>query len=203
VTCERAPEFVGAYVLGALDPGERRVAEEHLRDCPACAAEVAEFRGLIAQLDRVRPEDLQPEAPPADLYARVAAAVGRGRARRRWAVAAAEAAVLVTAGGVVRLVADDAAVRGEATAGPVTMSVVATERSEGSSLEVTVDGLHGAETCRLFVVDESGERIRAGEWSATYQGEASYETWTEVEPGELTDVVLLDTDWSELVRVTF
>jgi anti-sigma-K factor RskA len=202
VTCERAPEFVGAYVLGALDPGERRSAEEHLRDCPACAAEVAEFHGLTAQLDRVRPEDLLPEAPPADLYARVAAAVGRRRARRRWAMAAA-AAVLVASGGVVALVVDDDAVSGEATTGPVTMSVVATEANEGSSLEVVVDGLYGAETCRLFVVDESGERLRAGEWSATYEGKAWYETWTEVEPGELTDVVLLDTDWSELVRVTF
>jgi Putative zinc-finger len=200
--CERAPDFVGAYVLGALDPAERRSAEEHLLDCPSCAAEVAEFRGLSAHLDRVRLEDLQPEPPPADLYARVAAAVGRRRTRRRWVVAAA-AATLVAVGGGVALVADDDAVRGEATVGAVSMSVVATERNEGSSLEVTVDGLHGAETCRLFVVDESGERVEAGEWSATYAGEASYETWTEVVPGELADVVLLGTDWSELARVSF
>jgi anti-sigma-K factor RskA len=202
VTCERAPEFLGAYVLGALDPAERSAAEEHLRDCPACAAELAEFRGITAHLDRVRPEDLQPQAPPAELYARVAAAVGRRRARRRWAVAAA-AAVVVAAGGVAGLVVGDDAVRGEATAGPLTMSVVATERNEGSALEVTVDGIHGAETCRLFVVDGSGERVPAGEWSAIYTGEASWETWADVDPGEVTDVVLLGADWSELVRVTF
>ena len=204
MSCERTPEFLGAYVLGALDPAERAASEEHLGSCPDCTAELAEFRELPGHLDRVRPEDLQPAAPPPDLYDRVAAAAGRTRilTRTRWVVAAA-AVVLVAAGGVTRLVVEDDTLRGEATEGPVTMSVVATERHDGSVLEVTVGGLSGEETCRLLVVDGDGDRHHAGEWTATYDGENSYDTWTEVEPGSMTDVVLVDGDGDELIRVGF
>ena len=68
---------LGAYVLDALDPEERHRVEEHIAACPACAAELAEFRSLPALLDRVRPEDLEPVsvAPSPDLFARTAAAI--------------------------------------------------------------------------------------------------------------------------------
>jgi anti-sigma factor RsiW len=42
MTCP-GPEVtgLGAYVLGALEPGERRRLEEHVDRCPFCAAELA------------------------------------------------------------------------------------------------------------------------------------------------------------------
>ena len=52
VTCPVTTEL-GAYVLGALEPAERRQVEGHLGDCPACAAELAELEPLPALLDRV------------------------------------------------------------------------------------------------------------------------------------------------------
>ena len=55
MTCPDAASDLGAYVLGALEPGERRRVEEHLRSCPACAAELAEFAALPGLLNRVRP----------------------------------------------------------------------------------------------------------------------------------------------------
>jgi anti-sigma factor RsiW len=39
VSCDDVRIDLGAYVLGALEPDERRRVDEHLRDCPACAAE--------------------------------------------------------------------------------------------------------------------------------------------------------------------
>jgi anti-sigma factor RsiW len=86
VTCPHAAADLGAYVLGALDPEERRRVEEHVAVCPVCAAELAEFRSLPALLDRVRPEDLRPVTvePSPDLFARVSAAAGvTGRRRVR------------------------------------------------------------------------------------------------------------------------
>ncbi|WP_026075456.1 zf-HC2 domain-containing protein, partial [Cellulomonas massiliensis] len=50
-------EWDAAYVLGALDPDERRAFEQHLQGCPACTAAVAELAGLPGMLRAVAPED--------------------------------------------------------------------------------------------------------------------------------------------------
>ena len=60
MTCPEAPGDLGAYVLGALEPDERRRVDEHLRDCPACAAELADLATLPTLLDRVDPTELTP-----------------------------------------------------------------------------------------------------------------------------------------------
>ena len=43
-------DLLGAYALDALDPDERDAVELHLRDCPRCRAEVADFRETAALL---------------------------------------------------------------------------------------------------------------------------------------------------------
>ena len=48
MTCPETAPALGAYVLGALEPEERRRFDEHLARCPACADELAEFRALPA-----------------------------------------------------------------------------------------------------------------------------------------------------------
>ncbi|MFN8095570.1 MAG: zf-HC2 domain-containing protein [Vicinamibacteria bacterium] len=75
-------ERLGLAAAGLLAPAEAAAVEAHLRDCAACAAEAASWRGPVDEL-RARP--LAP-VPPA-LAARVRAAVeGRlaARAERAW-----------------------------------------------------------------------------------------------------------------------
>ena len=43
-------DFLGAYALDALDADEANSVELHLRDCPRCRAEVADFRETAALL---------------------------------------------------------------------------------------------------------------------------------------------------------
>lgn len=43
-------DLLGAYALDALDADERDTVELHLRDCPRCRAEVADFRETAALL---------------------------------------------------------------------------------------------------------------------------------------------------------
>ncbi|MFE5806253.1 anti-sigma factor domain-containing protein [Streptomyces sp. NPDC056491] len=42
--------LTGAYVLDALEPGERAAVERHLTDCSSCAQEVREFSETVTRL---------------------------------------------------------------------------------------------------------------------------------------------------------
>ena len=63
------------YVLGVLDPDDRRTFERHLHECPECAAEVRSLVGAVDAFARSVPQ----RTPPADLRQRVMTAV-RGEA---------------------------------------------------------------------------------------------------------------------------
>lgn len=92
------------YVLGALDPVERELFEEHLRSCDSCAAAVRELSGLPRLLGRVDAavflDDQEDAAVPDTLLPALLREVRRGRRRRRGQllVGAAAAAGLVVAG---------------------------------------------------------------------------------------------------------
>jgi Putative zinc-finger len=84
----------GAYVLGALSPGERAGYERHLADCPVCreaVGDVAVLPGLLGRLDPAGLEQIA-SAPSAesrmpDLLSAVASARRKERATRRWRTA--------------------------------------------------------------------------------------------------------------------
>jgi hypothetical protein len=208
MTCPEAASTLGAYVLGALEPDERREVEDHVRRCPICSAELAEFQGLPALLDRVRPEDLEPVSvtPSPDLFDRMsAAATGNHRRRRRprtWALAAVLAVLGVGAGVVLWLTSDDARTY-SASAGPVEATVVASATDEGSDLDVAVAGLRPGETCQVVAVDRDGDRHDAGSWTASDAGDGRWRGSVDVDRSELTGVILLGDGGRELVRVPF
>ena len=81
-----------AYVLGALEPDERRTFETHLAGCDVCASEVRSLGRVTAGLAQSVPQ----VTPRAALRDRVLLAVGAGDARAT-AVGAREATHLTTA----------------------------------------------------------------------------------------------------------
>ena len=96
-------EWDAAYVLGSLDPAERRAFEDHLRTCAACRAAVAELAGMPGLLRMVPADEAialggAPDAEVVELTS-VARAVQRDR-RRRTALLASAAAALLVLGGV-------------------------------------------------------------------------------------------------------
>ena len=81
-----------AYVLGALDPEDRRAYEQHLASCPICHESVSELAGLPAVLERVDPaslDTLDTDPVPESLLPRLLAEVGPHRRRRTLRIAAA------------------------------------------------------------------------------------------------------------------
>jgi anti-sigma factor RsiW len=193
---------VGAYVLGALEPGERDRFAEHLRGCDPCRTEVAELGRLPALLALVDPSELRsgPVAVSPDLFRRVSAAARRPR--RRLALAAAGLVLLGggTAVGVATWPDGGDGATATATADGVQLTVTATGRGGGTALDISVAGLAGTEECRLVVVDRDGRQHAAGEWAVRTE-QADWTGWAEVEPAAVSDVLLLDGAGRELVRV--
>jgi anti-sigma factor RsiW len=208
VTCPGAATDLGAYVLGALEPSDRQRVDQHLRQCPACAAELAELSALPGLLDRVGPVYPGPVAvtPSPDLFARMAAAARppRRRRSRTWAlVAAALVAVLGVAVGVVVWIGGAGERSVTASAGAVRATVAASTVDDGSALDVTVAGMRPGETCTLVAVDSGGTEYPAGAWPASAAGNGAWRGWADVEPADLAAVVLLGEGGRELVRVPF
>jgi anti-sigma factor RsiW len=207
VTCPDAATDLGAYVVGALEPAERRRVEEHLRHCPACAAELTELSPLPGLLDRVGP-DLRGSAvvtPSPGLFARISAAAEPPRRRSHaWAlVAAALLAVLGVGAGVAVWTAGSGEQSVTASAGALRATVAATEVDGGSALDVAVAGMRPGEACTMVAVDSGGIRHQAGAWPASAAGDGAWRGWAPVTPADLAAVVLLGDGGRELVRVPF
>jgi anti-sigma-K factor RskA len=90
-------DLLGPYVMGTLEPHEKREVEDHLEGCASCREEAQELRlahECLADLAHGT------EAPPPDLKARVVAGIPQREARRRfpsWAAAVAAAFFVVIA----------------------------------------------------------------------------------------------------------
>ena len=53
VGCREIKQALGVYVLGAIDPAERALVDEHLSSCQECREELASLAGLPAMLRKV------------------------------------------------------------------------------------------------------------------------------------------------------
>ena len=104
---EEVRELIDAYAIGALDPEEARLVEEHLAGCQECRQELAEAREATALLALAAPR----QVPSPQLRARVLDEARREQRResavpggRRWwpgaigGLAAASLALAVLAG---------------------------------------------------------------------------------------------------------
>jgi hypothetical protein len=110
--CTEARPSLGVYVLGAIDPAERTLVDNHLATCRDCRDELAGLAGLPALLARVNPDEVSRiraddtvrttpgDRLPGELLGTVLDLAEARRRRTRWRFLAAAAAVVVLAGGL-------------------------------------------------------------------------------------------------------
>jgi Putative zinc-finger len=199
--CQHVRQSLGVYVVGAIDPAERSVVDNHLAGCPDCREELAGLAGLPALLGRVpfqeaeqitrfdseraeAGEHLDAEPAEADVLTPLLAKVAHRRRVSRWRSLASVAAVaLIAAGaaiGAIRL-ANPPAARSSAlhwenvqTANALTnMDVRYAGFPGGVRLEVKVTGIPVGTTCKFWVIGEDGQRWAAGSWTVTDEWKAS------------------------------
>jgi anti-sigma-K factor RskA len=80
-THEELKANAAGYVLGSLDPEERRAFESHLAGCAECAQEVASLRPVVGALATAVPQ-VTPRAELRDRILRAAADSGEAKSRR-------------------------------------------------------------------------------------------------------------------------
>lgn len=204
---DRYRDLTAAHVLGALDAGERAEIERHLEACEACRSDVVSFAPLPALLSRVDADDVARDHPQAGadaLVAAVRADVGRlDRSRRRWQWGAglAAAAALVLAA-VLVVGGEDAPARWsdgfelavEASTADTTADVVATERTWGTYLYVSAEGLPPRDAYEMWTVDGEGAWEPVGSWGPTPEGRAELGCSTALSLAELDRIVITSDD---------
>ncbi len=106
--CREIKQALGVYVLGAIDPAERALVDEHLSSCQECREELASLAGLPAMLrkvpiveaERLAAAEQDPElagVPSAELLTSLIARTANVRRMHRWRTVAAAAAVAIVA----------------------------------------------------------------------------------------------------------
>jgi hypothetical protein len=179
--------MLGPYVLGALEPGEAREVETHLRECAECREELAQLEEMKVLLGEVPPEAFLDGAPDdGDLMLQRTLRAARAddrpadRSKRRWMLPVAAAALVAATalgGGVIigQQTATTVAppekdlpgtihVTGTDDVTGTTMATSVEPRAGWSWVDVKLTGLEPGAECELLVTDENGKTYVAGSW---------------------------------------
>jgi anti-sigma-K factor RskA len=200
---EAIREALGAYTVGALDPAERAVVEQHLSGCGACRDELARLAGLPALLSRLSADEVEAalQARPQTTAAASLEAMGRwrrGLRRELWgwrvAAAAAAAALLVVA---LPLTARDAEpvfspqpVAADAAA--MEASVRVAEQPWGMQVTLEAANLPPREGYALWALTDDDHRALAASWQPTSDGAVQLDGACYVSPDTLLQFELTD-----------
>jgi hypothetical protein len=184
--CREIRQLLGVYVVGAIDPAERGLVDEHIAECQSCRDELAGLAGLPAMLSRVPAADVEqlslpllhlPEAvqPSDELLNSLLRNVSAKRKSRMWRGAAAVAAAAVIAAAGATTVSQ---LTGPATSGAVAQQDWARARaghiaavvdyapvSWGTAMRVRVSGIKPGTVCQFWVVGKNGTSEYAGDWT--------------------------------------
>jgi hypothetical protein len=204
---------VGAYALGVLNEAEAFRFEDHLMECPRCAAHVTEFGPTARQLmlyRRATPRFVHPMTQPGPrLLDRLVGEVARRRraGRRRLLYGLAASVVLAVGGPAVMAVAGhgDGPVQVAATdAGTgVWAEVRAADREWGSDIEVRVRDGAGPRSCRLVVFGRDGSEQTVTNWKVSAHDSRAHRmtAGTSMHPGEIDHFELRTTQGQHLVTL--
>jgi len=182
-TCREMRQLLGVYVVGAIDPAERVLVDEHLAECQSCRDELAGLAGLPAMLSRVPAADVErislpaislPDAaePSDELLDGLLSRVSAKRKNRMWrGVAAVAAAAVVAAAGATaasELSGPAPVVEHVATASGANDVAAVVDYSPtgwGTAMRVQVSGVKPGTTCHFWVVAKDGKSEYAGTWT--------------------------------------
>jgi predicted anti-sigma-YlaC factor YlaD len=191
--CRDIKHALGVYVLGAIDPAERALVDEHLAICLDCREELAGLAGLpallrkipLAEAERLAGPDAEDDAASEEMLQSLLRRTARvRRARRLRGLVAAAAVVLVALGGggfalnsvlsgnsqpaVAEHTWQTVTVSDSQTGAVMTVDYTPTQW--GTLMKIQVKGITAGTDCQFVVTDAAGHRWTVGGWRLTYQG---------------------------------
>jgi anti-sigma factor RsiW len=192
--CREIRQLLGVYVVGAIDPAERALVDEHLGQCQLCRDELAGLAGLPAMMSRVPVADVEwldtavtelpaLQEPSEEMLASLVRQVSvKRRSRLRRSMVAVAAAAVIAAGGAaatVQLTAPPSVSSevAQAASGRVAAVVDYSPTGWGTAMRVQVSGIPSGTTCQIWVVGKDGRASYAGTWTvgkSLYGGKAWY-----------------------------
>jgi anti-sigma-K factor RskA len=211
-------ESLGAYVLGVLDPPDRRQLERHLSECRDCTDELTRLTPLPGLLSRVSESEVSDDLlVPSDglldgVVARLAQEERSLRTQvRRWRMATVAACVAALVAAVVAvapwqqepdrvIVAADPAVAGSTAA---TGQAAAIAWEWGTTVELQVADLPRSDVYELWAVADDGRRERAGTWGQTVSRQAKVRGASSIARGELGRVEVTDRNGRVIMSFDF
>lgn len=200
---DRLGEWSAAYVLGALDPEDRRTFERHLDTCDLCAADVASFAPIPSLLSKtdLAPAEPVPASVLADASSRVVDerdALVSSRARWRWVAAAAVIALLAVVVSGLGSDTDATALALEPQWG-VTGEVTVSAKGWGTEVGFDLSQLPPEETCIAWAVGDDGEWQQVAWWGPTPTHQARATGASSLQLDDVVEIVVTTTDRSEIV----
>jgi hypothetical protein len=208
-------EWDGAYVLGALDPGELVEYEAHLAECPACRDAVEQLRPTVAVLSRARAAGYteHPEPMPDTLLPGLLRRATQERNRRRGFVAALGglAAACVIALAVVVWPGSDSTTAPTAHAMrvlrpgvPVTATAALVSKPWGTEIDLQCrysEPVSENLPYMLRVKDTSGNYHDVGSWSLAANRQIAFTGGTDVPLSDVKAVQITLLDGTPLLQL--
>lgn len=205
---------VGAYALGVLDEAEAFRFEDHLMECPGCAAQVTEFKVTTRQLMLYRRSTPalthpMPKPGPRMLERLLSEVTVRSRtARRRLLLALAASVVLATAAPTLTVLSSGGGQTPTSVAATdersgVWAEITTADEDWGSRLQLKVKDGAGPRICRLVVIGQDGSEETVTSWSVP-RHDARPNTMTggsALHPGEVDRYELRSADGEHLVTL--
>ena len=209
---------LGAYVLGGLEPAERRAVDAHVEHCTSCRDELGRLSALPPLLDRLSVEEATADYGTIreDLAETVlrSDAVERRRLRRQvriWRGVSAAAAVLALVAGALlwepwsqppdRVTVQVVPVT--ETAEGVDGTIAAYAWEWGTTVELRVSDLPAATSYEIWAVSADGRRERAGTWGPTAHRGALVRGASAIQRHELARVEVTDGGGARLFAADF
>lgn len=207
-SCREIRQLLGVYVVGAIDPAERAIVDDHLTGCQLCRDELAGLAGLPAMLGRVPAADVErlslaPELlgddppPPGELLNSLLRQVSQRRRSRLWRGAiTVAAAVAVAAGGATAAVQ---LAQPAAQSGPTEVATAANNRTHvaavvdytrtpwgSTAMRIQVSGIPWGTKCQFWVLGTNGKSY-AGTWTVlrSYGANGWYTAASRAAPGSV------------------
>lgn len=185
-------DYLGAYVLDALDSDEQTAVDAHLQDCAWCAEEVASLACTASRLVLLSVQDAE-QALSMDAAPAVSATPAPRRRPRRAALLAAGAAALVMASGTgMDLLSGGPAppahtttLQAEGQGTRVSALLTVAPRSAATALHLSIRGAYPNGTCYLIVHGRDGRSATVARWVATARGRAEVAATTSIPPHDL------------------